>query len=53
LKKILIFIFLTVFGWVGWVIGEKIGLMTAYFFSCLCSAVGIVLAIILNRRLFE
>jgi hypothetical protein len=53
LKKILIFIFITLFGWIGWVLGEKIGLMTAYFLSCICSAIGVVLAVILNRRLFE
>ena len=36
----------------GWLIGEKIGLMTAYFSSCIGSAIGIVLAVLLNRRLF-
>jgi hypothetical protein len=53
LKKISILIFLTLFGWVGWVLGAKIGLMTAYFSSCIFSAVGIVLAVMLNRKLFE
>jgi hypothetical protein len=53
MKKILIFIFLSVFGWVGWVLGEKIGVMTAYFFSLICSAIGIVLAVMLNKKLFE
>ena len=52
LKKILILIFLTLFGWIGWVLGEKIGLMTAYFFSCIGSAIGVVLAVMLNRKLF-
>ena len=53
MKKILILIFLTLFGWLGWVLGEKIGLMTAYFFSCIGSAVGIVLAVMLNKKFFE
>lgn len=53
MKKILIFIFLSVFGWLGWMLGEKIGVMTAYFFSLIGSAIGIVIAVMLNRRLFE
>ena len=53
MKKIFIFIFLSVFGWIGWMLGEKIGVMTAYFFSLIGSAIGIVIAVMLNRRLFE
>ena len=53
MKKLLIFIFLSVFGWLGWILGEKIGVMTAYFISLIGSAVGIVLAVMLHRRLFE
>ena len=53
MKKILMFIFLSVFGWLGWMLGEKIGVMTAYFFSLIGSAAGIVLAVMLNKRLFE
>ena len=53
MKKILILFFITLFGWLGWVLGEKIGLMIAYFFSCIGSAIGIVLAVMINKRLSE
>lgn len=41
MKKLCIFIGLTVFGWLGWWLGERLGFMTAYVVSCLGSMIGV------------
>ena len=40
---------MSVFGWAGWVIGERIGFMTAYFLSCVGSGVGLYAGIKLDK----
>lgn len=41
MKKLCIILSMTVFGWIGWWIGAKIGFTTAYILSSLASIVGI------------
>ena len=41
MTRLLIFVFMTVFSWVGWAIGEKMeGLMTAMILSAVLGGVG-------------
>jgi len=51
MKKIIIIISTTLFGWIGWAAGERIGFMTAYFLGCIGSGVGLYLGIRLDKRL--
>jgi hypothetical protein len=41
MKKLCIIIGITVFGWIGWWIGAKIGFTTAYVLSILASMAGV------------
>ena len=40
MNKICIFLGMTVFGWLGWWVGENIGFMTAFVLSGIASIVG-------------
>jgi hypothetical protein len=53
LKKVINLIFIVVFGWLGWILGEKISFMTAYFFSGFASILGFYLSWMIVRRLVE
>lgn len=43
MKKLMTLILIVTPGWVGWAIGEKIGIMTAYFLGCIGSSIGLYL----------
>jgi len=43
----------TVFGWIGWVLGSRIGIMTAYFSSGFASILGFYVGWKITRRLLE
>jgi hypothetical protein len=43
----------TVFGWIGWVLGSRIGFMTAYFSSGFASILGFYAGWKITRRLLE
>ena len=53
LKNLLAFVVSTVFGWIGWVLGEKIGFMTAYFASGFASMLGFYVGWKITRRMVE
>ena len=53
LKNLLAIVVSTVFGWIGWVLGEKIGFMTAYFASGFASILGFYVGWKITRRLVE
>jgi hypothetical protein len=53
MKKTRIFVGLTVLGWVGWWIGSKIGLMTAFVVSGIGSMVGVYVGWRINRDYFS
>jgi hypothetical protein len=50
MKKLCLFIFITLGGYLGWWLGESFGLMTAYFFSVVGSMAGVVVGCAVNRR---
>jgi hypothetical protein len=49
MKKFFMIICLTIFSWLGWWIGAKIGLMTAYIFSVIGGMVGVYVGWKINR----
>jgi hypothetical protein len=49
MKKLVLFIAVTIFSWIGWVLGDHFGLMTAYFTSVAGSLVGVVIGVRINR----
>jgi hypothetical protein len=53
LKNLLALVVSTLFGWAGWVLGEKIGFMTAYFASGFASILGFYVGWKITRRLVE
>ncbi|HEX7512095.1 MAG TPA: hypothetical protein VF464_01885 [Candidatus Methylomirabilis sp.] len=53
MNKICIFLGMTVFGWLGWWVGEQIGFMTAFVLSGLASIVGVYVGWRINRDYFE
>jgi hypothetical protein len=49
MNKVCIFIGMTVFGWIGWWIGDTFGLMTAFVVSSIGSMVGVYVGWRINR----
>jgi uncharacterized membrane protein SpoIIM required for sporulation len=49
MNKICIFIGIAVFGWIGWWLGDRFGLMTAYLLGCVGSLVGVYVGWRINR----
>jgi hypothetical protein len=52
MKKLLIFIGMTVGGWAGWALAERFGLMTAFLVSSLGSLVGVIVGWRIGREYF-
>lgn len=53
MKKLIHLLFVVVFGWLGWIVGEKIGFMTAYILSGFASILGFYLSWKIVNRLLE
>jgi predicted MFS family arabinose efflux permease len=53
MTRILIFIGMTVGGWIGWLVAERFGIMTAFFVSSLGSVAGVFAGWWLGRRWFS
>ncbi|MBE0606002.1 MAG: hypothetical protein IH610_06910 [Deltaproteobacteria bacterium] len=53
MKNLLALVVSTVFGWIGWVLGAKIGFMTAYFASGFASILGFYVGWKITRSLVE
>jgi hypothetical protein len=49
MKKICLMACITVFGWLGWVLGENLGIMTAYVLSVVGSIAGVLVGCRINR----
>jgi hypothetical protein len=49
MNKLCIFIGMTVLGWIGWWIGDTIGIMTAFVLSTIGSLVGVYVGWRINR----
>ncbi len=53
MKKIILFLSISFFGWVGWRLGQGAGIMTAYLLSVVGSLLGVVVGVLFNRRYLE
>ena len=51
MKKIVLLLCITLLGWLGWTLGDRFGLMTAYFTSVAGSLVGVYVGCRINRNL--
>lgn len=49
MKKLVIFISVTLFSWIGWWLGNRIGMTTAYLLSFIGSLVGVIVGCRFNR----
>jgi len=49
MRKICLFTSVTVFSWLGWLLGKDIGMMTAYLLSFVGSLAGVVAGVWFNR----
>ncbi len=49
--KFLSLVLMVVFGWVGWLVGEPFGIMTAYFISGIASIGGFIVGWKINKLL--
>ena len=49
MKKLVLFLCITIFSWLGWMLGDRFGLMTAYFMSVGGSLVGVLIGCKINR----
>lgn len=50
MRKIVMIASVTLFSWLGWMLGEDIGVMTAYWLSVVGSLVGVVTGVLFNRN---
>jgi len=50
MKKIVLFISITIFGWIGWWLGAHIGIMTAYLISFVGSLLGGYVGVRINQN---
>ena len=50
MNKIVLLLSITIFGWIGWKLGDRFGLMTAYFTSIVASLVGVYVGCWINRN---
>lgn len=50
MRKIVMLASITLFSWLGWLLGEEIGVMTAYWLSFVGSLVGVVTGVLFNRN---
>lgn len=49
MKKLVLLLSITLFSWLGWILGDGFGLMTAYFTSVAGSLVGVYVGCRINR----
>lgn len=49
MKKLVLLLSITLFSWVGWKLGDRFGIMTAYFSSVIGSLVGVWVGCRINR----
>ena len=49
MKKLCIFFCMTILGWIGWLIGGHVGLMTGYILSGIGSVAGVYAGWRINR----
>ena len=50
MRKIVMMVSVTLFSWLGWMLGEDIGMMTAYILSSVGSLIGVVAGWWVNKN---
>ncbi len=50
MKKFVLLISITIFGWAGWWLGYNIGIMTAYLMSVAGSLIGVYVGVRFNQN---
>jgi len=53
MQKIILLFSISVFGWIGWWFGARLGIMTAYLVSMAGSLLGVVVGVLFNRKYLE
>ena len=53
MKKIILFISISLFSWIGWWLGEPVGIMTGYFASVVGSGVGVFAGVKFNQAYLD
>lgn len=53
MKKLILFLAITLFGWVGWKLGDSFGIMTAYMMSFAGSIAGVFVGVFINRQYLD
>jgi hypothetical protein len=53
MKKLCLFIFISLGGYAGWRLGASFGIMTAYFISLIGSLAGVIVGCIINRKYLD
>lgn len=53
MKKICLITAITLFSWLGWMLGASFGIMTAYWLSFAGSLLGVVVGVSINRRFLD
>jgi hypothetical protein len=53
MKKLFMLICITIFSWIGWWLGARIGLMTGYIFSVIGGMLGVYIGWRLKRDYME
>jgi len=50
MKKLTLLISITILGWIGWWLGDHIGIMTAYWVSFIGSLLGVYVGVLINQN---
>ncbi|SHO43718.1 hypothetical protein [Desulfopila aestuarii] len=53
MKKLILFIMISLFGSIGWWLGAFVGIMTAYFVSVAGSLVGVYVGVKINQAYLD
>jgi|GEM_PF-607916 len=53
MKKICLFISISLCSWLGWEAGASWGIMTAYWISFVGSLLGVILGVLINRKFLD
>ena len=53
MKIIFMLICITIFSWIGWLLGAKIGFMTGYIFSVIGGMLGVYIGWLIKRNFME
>jgi hypothetical protein len=53
MKKIILLICITIFGWIGWWLGAHVGIMTAYLVSIGGSLCGVYVGVRINQEYLD